>query len=229
MVVAAVSPFILLSRPPCHFNSSFIFYLSSHVFHLLSFILHLPYLPSYLPATNPTIVGWWGGGALGASLGLSHTSKPRFICVIVGDGTFLFGIPSSVYWISRRYQIPFLTIVLNNGGWNAPRKSVALVHPTGYNADATNAELNISLEPTPDCAGIAKASASGGGGCGSEDGWVWGCRVSEAEELKRAVGTAVERVLEGRSALVEAIMVASTSGLEPDPPKPLGGKMAPKL
>jgi thiamine pyrophosphate-dependent acetolactate synthase large subunit-like protein len=35
---------------------------------------------------------------------------------IVGDGSFLFSVPGSVYWIARRYNIPILTIVLNNRG-----------------------------------------------------------------------------------------------------------------
>ena len=40
----------------------------------------------------------------------------RFVCQIVGDGTFLFSVPGSVYWISHRYKLPVLTIVLNNQG-----------------------------------------------------------------------------------------------------------------
>jgi hypothetical protein len=32
------------------------------------------------------------------------------------DGTYLFSVPGSVYWIARRYNIPILTIVLNNKG-----------------------------------------------------------------------------------------------------------------
>lgn len=32
------------------------------------------------------------------------------------DGTYLFTVPGSVYWISQRYKIPILTIVLNNKG-----------------------------------------------------------------------------------------------------------------
>jgi thiamine pyrophosphate-dependent acetolactate synthase large subunit-like protein len=79
-----------------------------------------------------------------------HTGKSKFVTAIVGDGTFLFAVPSSVYWMSRRYNVPFLTIVLNNTGWNAPRKSAQLVHPAAYTASATNAELNISFDPSPD-------------------------------------------------------------------------------
>jgi thiamine pyrophosphate-dependent acetolactate synthase large subunit-like protein len=32
---------------------------------------------------------------------------------------YLFSQMESVYWIARRYDIPFLLVVLNNGGWNA--------------------------------------------------------------------------------------------------------------
>ena len=42
--------------------------------------------------------------------------KPRMVVQIVGDGTFLFSVPGSVYWIARRYKIPVLTVVLNNKG-----------------------------------------------------------------------------------------------------------------
>jgi len=58
-------------------------------------------------------LGWSGGGSLGIKLA---AGKARFVCCIVGDGTFLFSVPGSVYWISQRYGLPVLTIVLNNAG-----------------------------------------------------------------------------------------------------------------
>lgn len=61
-----------------------------------------------------TGLGWSGGGALGVKLALEGT--PKFVCQIVGDGAFMFSVPSSVYWIASRYAIPILTIVLNNSG-----------------------------------------------------------------------------------------------------------------
>ena len=76
-------------------------------------------------------LGWSGGAALGLKLAAKDMeaaakekekaddtaeSKGTFICQIVGDGTFLFTVPGSVYWIARRYNIPILTIVLNNKG-----------------------------------------------------------------------------------------------------------------
>lgn len=65
-------------------------------------------------------LGWSGGGALGIKLATDveagGTNKGKFVCQIVGDGTYLFSVPGSVYWIAQRYNIPVLTIVLNNKG-----------------------------------------------------------------------------------------------------------------
>ena len=61
-------------------------------------------------------LGWSGGGALGIKLATEAEGGKKFVCQIVGDGTYLFSVPGSVYWISQRYKIPTLTIVLNNRG-----------------------------------------------------------------------------------------------------------------
>lgn len=151
-------------------------------------------------------LGWSGGGALGIKLAsdFQHrdlasgdrfgTNKGKFVCQIVGDGTYMFSVPASVYWISQRYDIPVLTVVLNNKGWNAPRRSMLLVHPDGYGSKVDNKELNISFDPTPDYAGIAKA-ASGGR--------AWAGTVSTVAELLEQLPQAVEAVKNGRSAVLE--------------------------
>jgi thiamine pyrophosphate-dependent acetolactate synthase large subunit-like protein len=61
-------------------------------------------------------LGWSGGAALGVKLAYNTSGSPKFVCQVVGDGTFLFSVPSSVYWIASRYDIPVLTVVLNNKG-----------------------------------------------------------------------------------------------------------------
>ncbi|KAK5000413.1 hypothetical protein LTR66_000714 [Elasticomyces elasticus] len=144
-------------------------------------------------------LGWSGGGALGIKLATDVENgghgKGRFVCQIVGDGTYLFSVPGSVYWIAQRYKIPILTIVLNNKGWNAPRKSLLLVHPDGEGSKVSNEELNISFEPTPDYAGIAKAAA--GGRC-------WAGCAGSVDELERLLPEAVEAVKGGTCAVLEA-------------------------
>ena len=75
-------------------------------------------------------LGWSGGGALGIKLASEFENgagKGKFVVCIVGDGTFLFSVPGSVYWISHRYKIPVLTIVLNNKGNLQPFKKEFLI------------------------------------------------------------------------------------------------------
>lgn len=151
-------------------------------------------------------LGWSGGAALGIKLAsdyyssdppsIHNTNKGRFVCQIVGDGTFLFSVPGSVYWIAQRYDIPVLTVVLNNKGWNAPRRSLLLVHPDGEGSKVDNKALNISFEPTPDFAGIAKAAA--GGKC-------WAGCVKSLQELVTELPKAIRAVQdEGICAVLEA-------------------------
>lgn len=49
----------------------------------------------------------------------------------MGSGSYIFGVPSSTYWVAETYAAPQLTVVFNNGGWNAPKASTLLVHPEG--------------------------------------------------------------------------------------------------
>ncbi|KAI7229944.1 thiamine diphosphate-binding protein [Hortaea werneckii] len=144
-------------------------------------------------------LGWSGGGALGCKLATDYAAggnnKGKFVCQIVGDGTYLFSVPGSVYWIAQRYKIPILTIVLNNQGWNAPRKSLMLVHPQGEGSKVDNEALNISFAPTPDYSGIAKAAS------GQE---CWAAHAGTVQDLQRLLPEAVKAVQGGRCAVLDA-------------------------
>ncbi|EMD96776.1 hypothetical protein COCC4DRAFT_62274 [Bipolaris maydis ATCC 48331] len=136
-------------------------------------------------------LGWSGGGALGIKLAADAADAlvpgklKRFVVQIVGDRSYMFSVPSSVYWISARYRIPVLAIVLNNLGWNAPRRSMLLVHPDGPASRATKEELNISFAPSPDYVGIARAASNGE---------IFGAHIVNGSEFEAALNGAVERL-----------------------------------
>ncbi|KAJ7224108.1 thiamine pyrophosphate enzyme, N-terminal TPP binding domain-containing protein [Mycena pura] len=143
-------------------------------------------------------LGWGLAAAIGAHLG--GGTKYELIVSIIGDGSYLFGVPSSAYWIARRYETPFLTIVLNNGGWKAPKMSMLGCHPTGHGSRAASgAELSVGFGPhCPDYSQIAVAASAG---------WAWGKRVGAdggnvKEELSAAVAEAIRVVLEERRCAV---------------------------
>jgi hypothetical protein len=75
------------------------------------------------------------------------------------------------------------------------------VHPDGLGSKATNDELNIAFTPTPDYAGIAKAAA-----CGN----LFAEKISKAEMLQSVLKKAVDSVLSGTSAVIEAVVVTGS-------------------
>ncbi|KAI0698114.1 thiamine pyrophosphate enzyme, N-terminal TPP binding domain-containing protein [Cytidiella melzeri] len=77
-----------------------------------------PNVPGSMITSGGTSLGWALGAAVGAYLGNKSTNTGHDLLVaVVGDGTFMFCVPSSAYWMARKYNTPYLTIVLNNGGW----------------------------------------------------------------------------------------------------------------
>lgn len=70
-----------------------------------------------------------------------------------------------------------------------------LVHPNGEGSKVSNEELNISFAPTPDYAGIAKAAAGGD---------LYAASADTAEELDKVLAEAVEKVLSGVPAVIDA-------------------------
>ena len=74
------------------------------------------------------------------------------------------------------------------------------------NKTATDDELNISFNPSPNYAALVEAAA-GSGSTKVPGGWMKGVRVSTVKDLRKALEKAVERVqVEGRGVLVEALM-----------------------
>lgn len=97
-------------------------------------------------------LGWNGGAAIGFKL----ACPDKTVVTLTGDGSYMFSVPSSVHWMARRYQTPFLQVVYNNGGWRAPKLSTLAVHPDGYASQAE--DLGITFDQPPDYAGIAAAA-----------------------------------------------------------------------
>lgn len=164
-------------------------------------------IPGSFISSGATGLGWSGGASIGIKLAaktIAQKSLPttnplygpdNFVVCIISDGTYLFSHPSPVYWIASRYHLPTLTIILNNKGWNAPRKSLQLVHPNGIGSRISNRDLNISFDdPSPDYAGIAKA-ASGGR--------IWTGYADTVGELDGILEKAVETVRKGTGAVIE--------------------------
>jgi acetolactate synthase-1/2/3 large subunit len=73
-------------------------------------------------------LGWGVGAALGVKLG----APDKTVIAVVGDGSYIFSVPSACHLASATLGLPTLTIIANNGGWGAVYHSVRGVHPEGW-------------------------------------------------------------------------------------------------
>jgi acetolactate synthase-1/2/3 large subunit len=138
-------------------------------------------------SSGGSALGWAGGAAIGAKLARPES---EVVC-LTGDGSFLFSVPSTVHWMARRYQTPFLQVIYNNRGWKSPKLSTLAVYPDGYASRAS--DLGIGFEPQPDYSGIAAAA-----------GGAFAKIVRDAAELDEAIREALNAVrVERRCAVLD--------------------------
>ena len=139
-----------------------------------------------------------GGAGLGwginAAIGLKMAHPQSEVITITGDGSYLFGVPSSTYWVAQTYGAPQLTIVFNNGGWNAPKRSTSLVHPKG----TANRRDRYWITAGSNVRFADIAAAAGGAAA---------FRVTSYAELHGTLRDALQVVRGGRSAVVDVVMV----------------------
>ncbi|ASR36933.1 acetolactate synthase [Prauserella marina] len=156
-------------------------------------ITNYPVVNQHLRRNRPGSLLGSGGGSLGwsagAAIGAKLAAPERTVVSLIGDGTYLFGVPSSAQWVARRYGTPSLTVIFDNRGWKAPKMSTLSVRPDGVAASMD--DFNVSFSPEADLPGIAEAA-----------GGAWGRTVGVASELKGVLAEALEVVRGGRSAVL---------------------------
>ncbi|HZN27089.1 MAG TPA: thiamine pyrophosphate-requiring protein [Burkholderiales bacterium] len=103
-----------------------------------------------IPRTRPQTLFGNGGSGLGFSggmaLGVKLARPNRRVVQIVGDGSFHFSTPDSVYSVAREYRLPIFTVVLDNGGWGAVKASTLRVYPKGVVAQANDFQSRLGTE-----------------------------------------------------------------------------------
>lgn len=136
-------------------------------------------------------LGWNGG----ASVGMKLACPEKTVVCLTGDGSYMFSIPSTVHWMARKYQTPFLTVIYNNRGWRAPKFSMLAVHPHGYASQAQ--DIDVAFDPPPDYSGIAAAA-----------GGAFARIVKNIEEVEPAIAEALRVVREEKRCAVLDVWLA---------------------
>jgi acetolactate synthase-1/2/3 large subunit len=145
------------------------------------------------PGTLLHPIGPGLGWALGASVGIKLATPDRLVVAVVGDGSFVFGSPVAALYAAQQAQAPFVTVILNNSGYNASKQPIVGLFPDGASVQA-NAYPGVRFEGPPDYAALARSCHA----CGE--------RVEDPAEMLPAIKRAVAAARQGQAAVLDAVI-----------------------
>jgi acetolactate synthase-1/2/3 large subunit len=115
------------------------------------------------------------------------------VIAVTGDGSFLFGVPTSALMMAAEWGTPFLTVILNNNGYRASRLPVYGLFPDGISARRGEA-AGTRFTRAPDYPALAAACHA------------YGERVEKAEDLVPALRRALAALDDGQAAVIECVV-----------------------
>ncbi|HEY1298221.1 MAG TPA: thiamine pyrophosphate-requiring protein [Chloroflexota bacterium] len=146
-------------------------------------------LPGTILSAGAPGLGW----ALGAGVGVRLAAPDQTVVALVGDGSFVFGSPVAALWAAQQAAAPFLTIVMNNGGYNASKMPVLGLFPDGASKRA-NAFPGVRFNTPPDYAALARSCHA------------YGERVEDPAELPAAIDRGLAAVSDGQAAVLDVVL-----------------------
>jgi acetolactate synthase-1/2/3 large subunit len=145
------------------------------------------------PGTLLHPIGPGLGWALGAAVGVKLAAPDRLVVAVVGDGSFVFGSPVAALYAAQDARAAFLTVILDNSGYNASKQPVQRLFPGGASVQA-NTYPGVRFEQPPDYAALARSCHAHGE------------RVEDPTELESAVRRALAAVAQGQSAVLDVVI-----------------------
>jgi acetolactate synthase-1/2/3 large subunit len=145
-------------------------------------------IPREVPGSLMGLSGGGLGFSAGTALGMKLAQADNRVIHFVGDGSFYFSNPSSVYAVSSQYGLPILTVLLDNGGWSAVKESTLRMYPQGQAKGANQFASDLGY-PT-DFAAIAEAAGAHGE------------RLVDPAQVDAAIARCLAALDAGRSALL---------------------------
>ncbi|MBI4318337.1 MAG: hypothetical protein HY675_07595 [Chloroflexi bacterium] len=133
------------------------------------------------------------GVGLGTALGAKVAAPDRLVLAMEGDGAFNYNPVLAAFGFAQQYKLPILVVIMNNQGYAAMKQTHLEDFPDGWCA-RTKTFFGADIAPEPDYTAIARAF----GGFGE--------RVEDPQELRRALGQAIERAMSGQLALLDLVV-----------------------
>lgn len=156
-------------------------------------------VPLFCQIQSTTYGSWYQSGGsglgwgLGAAIGAKLAAPDRTVLGLIGDGSFLFGVPEASLWIARQAKAPILIVIVNNACYNATKRPLVAAYPEGYSVK-TGEFIGIELAPTPRFDLLAQSVDA------------YGERVEEPDQILPALRRALAHVRDGQSAVLDVIL-----------------------
>ena len=125
------------------------------------------------------------GWGVGAALGVKLAHPDRTVIATVGDGAYIFSVPTAAHMVSATYDLPTLMVIFNNQCWGAVRKTTAGLFPKGWAVKTGHFPLS-DLSPSPAYEKVVEAHGG------------YGERVDRPEQVRPALQRALKVVREER-------------------------------
>jgi acetolactate synthase-1/2/3 large subunit len=129
------------------------------------------------------------GWGLGAGMGVALAAPGKRVITIVGDGAFVFGVPTAALTAMAAAEVATVIVVLRNGGYAASRAPVIRLFPDGRSV-ADDEVTGTLFATNPDFATLARA-------CGAH-----GAYARTPEELEKEFAAALDRTADGVSSVI---------------------------
>ena len=132
------------------------------------------------------------GQGLGLALGVKLALPARPVVALLGDGGFLYNPVTQCFGVAGEAGLPVLTIIFNNGSYEAMRGNHLNYYPDGAAARA-GIYHGVSI-PGPDYARLVEPFGG------------YGQRVTDPSDLPQALHNGLAAVRDGRIALIDVVL-----------------------
>ena len=129
---------------------------------------------------------------MGLALGAKLAKPDQPVVALMGDGGFLYNPVTQSFGVAREANLPFLTVVFNNGNYEAMRRNHLHYYPDG---DAARSGIYHGVHiPGPNYAQLVEPFGG------------YGEKVEDPTQLKQALQNGLNAVNEGRISLIDVVL-----------------------
>ena len=132
------------------------------------------------------------GQGLGLALGVKLASPNQPVVALMGDGGFLYNPVTQSFGVSAEADLPFLTVIFNNGNYEAMRRNHLHYYPDG-DAETSGIYHGVYI-PGPDYQKLVEPF----GGHGE--------RVEDPTQLIPALERGLKAVQDGKMDIVDVVL-----------------------